>query len=104
MPSDRKLAAVAAIAVLGLSGCTTPGGLAPGQDNFGEAVRQTMAAQIIDPAPEYDTPFANTSGTQVAGAIQRYRTGTVKQPASQGISTLGRQSAGSGGASASPGN
>jgi hypothetical protein len=104
MPSDRKRAALGALAVLGLSGCATPGGLPPGQDNFGEAVRQTMTAQIIDPAPEYDTPFTETSGTQVAGAIERYRTGTVKQPAAQGISTIGRQSANSGGAPAASGN
>lgn len=104
MRSDRILAGLAVSAVLGLSGCATPGALAPGQDNFGEAVRQTMAAQIIDPAPEYDTPFAQTSGAQVAGAIERYRTGTVKQPASQGISAIGRQSGGSGGAPAASGN
>lgn len=103
MRSDRPLAALAVGAVLCLSGCATPGGLPPGQDNFGEAVRQTMTAQIIDPAPEYDTPFAQTSGSQVAGAIERYRTGTVKQPAAQGISTIGRQSASSGGAPAAPG-
>ena len=104
MPSKRQTATLVACAVIGLSGCATPGGLPPGQDNFGEAVRQTMTAQIIDPAPEYDTPFTETSGTQVAGAIERYRTGKVKQPGGQGISTIGRQSGNSGGATATSGN
>ena len=104
MPSKRQTAALAACAVMVLSGCATPGGLPPGQDNFGEAVRQTMTAQIIDPAPEYDTQFTETSGAQVAGAIERYRTGKVKQPAASSISTIGRQSGGSGGASPTPGN
>lgn len=104
MRSDRTLAALGLAGLLALSGCATPGALPAGKDNFGESVRQTMAAQIIDPNPEYDTPFTETSGTQVAGAIERYRTGKVKSPSGQGISTLGRQSSGSGGASATSGN
>jgi hypothetical protein len=104
MTSKPFALALAAASLLALGACTTPGGLPAGQDNFGEAYRQTLQAQIIDPAPEYDTPFGQTSGAQVAGAIQRYRTGTVKQPGGQGISTIGRNTGGSGGASTSSSN
>lgn len=90
--------------LLALSGCATSGGLPAGQDNFGEAYRQTLAAQIIDPAPDYSTPRAEVSGAQVAGAIERLRTGKVKQPAGQGLSTIGRQGSGPSSAPASPGN
>lgn len=102
MTSKTFALALPAAVLLALGGCTTPGGLAAGEDNFGEAYRQTLQAQIIDPAPEYDTPFGQTSGAQVAGAIERYRTGKVKQPAGSAISSVGRASGG--GASASSGN
>lgn len=51
-----------------------------GPDNFGEANRQTMAAQIIDPQPVYDTALAESSGEHAAQAVARYRTNTVKRP------------------------
>lgn len=85
------------------AGCTTPGGLKPGQaDNWGEANRQTFAAQIINPAPEYDTAFASSSGDHAAQAIERYRTDKIKQPIHQSLSSVG--SKGGAGASASGGN
>lgn len=103
--TSRSFAPLAgAAALLALAGCAAPGSLAAGQDNFGEAYRQTLQAQIIDPAPEYATPVGETSGSQVAGAIERYRTGKVKQPGGQGISTIGRQGGGSGTPSGSSGN
>ena len=104
MTSKPFALALPAAALLALGGCTTPGGLPAGQDNFGEAYRQTLQAQIIDPSPEYDTPFAATSGSQVAGAIARYRSGTVKQPGGQGISSIGRNSGSSSSATTSSGN
>ena len=104
MTSRPFARALPAAVLLALGGCISPDGLSAGQDNFGEAYRQTLQAQIIDPAPEYDTPFGQTSGAQVAGAIERYRTGKVKQPGGQGISTIGRNTGGSGGASTSSGN
>lgn len=51
-----------------------------GPDNFGEANRQTMAAQVVDPAPVYDTLVPETSGHHAAEAINRYRTDKVKPP------------------------
>lgn len=67
------------------------------QYEFGEAVKQTMMAQVIDPDPQYDTLVPESSGEMAADAIERYRTDAVKQPESQGISAGG--SGGSGGSS-----
>lgn len=69
-----------------LSGTLALGGCVDGHDglastgNFGEAVRQTLAAQVIDPAPHYDAPDPVTSGQQAAVAQDRYNAGAVKQP------------------------
>lgn len=74
-----KLAAAFALALL--AGCATDGATAFGEDStWGEANRQTFAAQVIDPAPQYDTAAPQGSGKQAADAIERYRTGTVKKP------------------------
>jgi hypothetical protein len=47
--------------------------------DFGEANRQTMLAQVVDPYPVYDEPLA-TSGEHAQQAAERYRTDRVKQP------------------------
>lgn len=76
-----KIASAVSMIAL-LAGCaSTQGRVATvRQDNWGEANRQTMAAQIINPSPDYgDTPML-TAGDQVAGATARLRTGQVKQP------------------------
>ena len=101
MTIDRiRVALVLGLAV-SAAGCTSSGDLKLGrEDNWGEAYRQTLAAQIINPAPEYDTPFAASSGDKAAQAIERYRTDKVKQPAKQSLSDIG-QSKGAAGASAS---
>ena len=68
---------------LALAGCASvpPITEQPGDAPFGEANRQTMMAQVVDPDPVYDGP-AVTSGDHAAQAIERYRTDTVKQPES----------------------
>jgi hypothetical protein len=91
--------AKAAIAVLMLgsvAGCATSSGqvLSAKQDNWGEANRQTMAAQIIDPAPVYEDPNPATTGSQVAAAIERVRTDQVKKP--ERIKTSATATSGSG--------
>ena len=98
---DRiRIALVLGLAV-SAAGCTSAGGLKQSRaDNWGEAYRQTLAAQIINPEPEYDTAFAASSGAKAAQAIERYRTDKVKQPAKQSLSTIG-QGKGAAGASAS---
>lgn len=107
MPSDRlRHLTLAAIAV-SLAGCASTGGSGLSQskpDNFGEASRQTFAAQIINPNPEYADAVPTTAGSQVAAAIERYRTGKVKQPISQRTSQIGNQSGGAGGAAPGSGN
>ena len=65
----------------------------PGDAKFGEANRQTMMAQVIDPDPVYDGP-AVTSGEHAADAVERYRTGTVTEP--EGVSTTTGTGGGSG--------
>ena len=47
---------------------------------FGEANRQTIAAQIIDPEPQYDTLVPPTSAQHAAQAADRYRNDKVKKP------------------------
>jgi hypothetical protein len=65
----------------------------PGDAAFGEANRQTMMAQVIDPDPVYDGPMV-TSGDHAADAIDRYRDDAVKEP--ETISTTTAVSGGSG--------
>lgn len=92
MPTDRLFAIVVLVgAVLSFPGS---GAAKPAEkDNWGEAFRQTLAAQIIDPNPQYDTAVPKTSGEQAAAAVQRYRTDKVKRPDKISSSTVGRQSA-----------
>lgn len=79
---------LAALAVLlMLSGCATDGAAGPkglpymgGPDNFGEANRVTMAAQVVDPNPEYETPVPETFADHAGKAVERYRTDKVKKP------------------------
>jgi hypothetical protein len=69
-------------AVLLLGGCATQPNGYPylgGADNWGEANRQTLAAQVVDPVPVYDTPFEGSAQKAVA-ASDRYYADKVKQP------------------------
>lgn len=107
MPTDLLRRLILTTTAVCVAGCTSTGGkgLSLSQpDNFGEATRQTFAAQIINPNPEYADPVPTTTGSQVAAAIERYRTGKVKQPIPQRTSQFGNQSGGSGSASAGSGN
>ena len=47
---------------------------------FGEANRQTMAAQVVDPDPQYEYLDPATSGEHAAQAVERYRKGAVIRP------------------------
>lgn len=93
MSSDRRLMVLGFGIALSLAGCASPGGPGGmGQSGFGEASRQTFAAQVINPAPEYDEPYAEGSGAKVAAAVERYRTDKVKRPAGQSVTGLGQGS------------
>lgn len=100
MSTKLPRSVLASAAVLALAGCTANNGLAPLPDNFGEASKQTFAAQIIDPDPQYDTVVPETSGDHVQDATDRYNAGAVKKPPRQSTSTgaSGSGSSGSGGA------
>ena len=47
---------------------------------WGDANRATMAAQVINPNPEYETQIPPTSAANATNAIDRYREGRVEQP------------------------
>lgn len=82
MTSDARRLALAALLLPALAGCehNYPG---PAASEYGEANRQTMAAQVIDPAPEYDTLNPPTSGEHAGQAAERHRTDKVKRPVRQ---------------------
>ena len=57
MPSNVLRAAVVLALSLGCAACASDRQTAPmpfARDDFGEASRETLAAQIINPAPNYD--------------------------------------------------
>ena len=90
--NSKRLACLVAAPLL-LAGCAKDYSAEVGQidpADFGEANRQTYAAMIIDPDPQYDTPMA-TSGEHAAAAVERYATDQVKQPEriSSTVSTSG---------------
>ena len=105
MRFEQIRAAAGAALILGAAGCTSPGDLKLGQaDNWGEANRQTFAAQVINPSPEYDTALAPSSGEHAAQAVERYRSDKVKQPVKQSLSSVGSKSGTGSGSSPSGGN
>ena len=82
MNSDLARSALAVALALGLSACAEYSMYAqPGDAAFGEANRQTMMAQVVDPDPVY-TDEMTTSGEHAADAVDRYRNDKVKQPES----------------------
>ena len=90
--------ALAGMLSASLAGCAANGkSVLNPVDNWGEANRQTMAAQIIDPTPVYDYAIPASSGDLAAKAIERYRTDKVKKPERVQTSKIGTQGGGSGG-------
>lgn len=79
---NSKLAkkALPLLMALGLGACATNAVTEqPGDLTFGEANRQTMLAQVVDPDVVYTEP-ARSNGAHAADAVERYRTDKVKQP------------------------
>ena len=79
-----RLMACAFMGAVALGGCAphySPevGTIHP--EDFGEANRQTYAAMIIDPDPQYDGPMEG-SAEHASDAVERYREGNVEQPES----------------------
>jgi type IV pilus biogenesis protein CpaD/CtpE len=88
MTIDRKMLC-SGLALALLSGCTA------NDPGMGDAVRANQAAQIIEPDPQYAEAMT-ANGDQTAGAQERYRKGSVKQPAGE-ATTSGVSGGGSSG-------
>lgn len=95
MPIEPVRAIAAAALALALIPASALAAPAAAPDNWGEANRQTMAAQIIDPTPEYATQVPESSGAHAQKASERYRTDKVKLP--DKLRTSSTQSGGGGG-------
>ncbi len=98
MNIERARLLAAASLGLALCGCAATTNLlqSPGDATFGEANRQTMMAQVVDPDPKYDAP-AVSSGEHAASAVERYRTDKVYQPETQQTTSGTSGSSGSSG-------
>lgn len=80
--NSKPIAFVAVVALAALPAAVQAGTTAAksGPDSvFGEANRQTMMAQIIDPDPQYTKPMT-TDADHAAKAVEHYREGQVKTP------------------------
>ena len=69
-------------AAIALGACTNADGrpdLAQYDPSWGEANRATMAAQVVDPSPEYDSPIPPTSASNAVRAADAYREGQVEE-------------------------
>jgi hypothetical protein len=67
---------------------------------FGNAVQNNMAVQIVNPVPPVATAAPDYNGKRAETAIERYRAGTVIQPASTTIGPIGGGGTGGGGGGA----
>lgn len=86
MNIERLFAAGLAASLI--AGCT------PTDVTLGNAVRTTMAAQVVDPDPQYEDAIPTTDAAKAASAVDRYRTDKVKKPVN--IRTTSGQSGSSG--------
>lgn len=80
--TSRMLAVTVLVFSWPLAGCATDDGsfLQPGASRAAaQAVETTLAAQIINPDPQYDGPMQG-QGVQAEGAYDRYVKGNVKAP------------------------
>ncbi len=62
---------------------------------FGEANRQTLMAQVVDPDPQYADETVATSAEHAAQAVDRYRRDAVKKPEKLRSTSISSGSAGS---------
>ena len=82
-----SIRSVVLVAGLALAACTTPANTP--RPEFGEAVRNNMAAQIIDPNPPEDMALPPSDGVRRALMIQRYQADEVETPPLPVTTTLG---------------
>ena len=110
----KRLMSLAALAGLGIvmSACADTKALnrdMQDADDFGHAVREDLAAQIVNPEPTWKGPLPPSSGARAALAQNLYRKDTVKTPITPSTQTSitptgDSGSTGGGGASASGGS
>ena len=83
MITDKRLLALPLLPLLliPLGGCQTGSAIGAFDDpGFGEANRQTMAAQVVNPDPVYSDANPPTSADNAVDAIDRLRSDRVKKP------------------------
>lgn len=66
---SNKLIAIASLSLLTLSGCAQPEYLS---SDFGNAVRQNMAVQVVNPTPPVSSKAPEMEGSRAAAAHDRY--------------------------------
>ena len=81
------------VAGLALAACTTPANTP--RPEFGQAVRNNMTAQIIDPNPPENMELPPSDGVRRSLMIQRYQSDEVESPPLPVTSTLGIEIIGS---------
>ena len=82
MTIERKHILLLGVSALAATACTNNDGrfdLTQGDPSWGEANRATMAAQVVDPSPEYENPIPPTSASNAVRAADAYREGTVEE-------------------------
>ena len=82
-----NIRATVLVAGLVLAACTTPANTP--RPEFGEAVRNNMAAHIIDPNPPATMELPPSDGVRRALMIQRYQADEVETPPLPVTTTLG---------------
>jgi hypothetical protein len=75
------------VAGLALAACTTPANTP--RPEFGQAVRNNMAAHIIDPNPPETMELPPSDGVRRSLMIQRYQADEVETPPLPVTTTLG---------------
>jgi hypothetical protein len=81
MRTDRAwLVAVAIVPLLAACEHDFAGANVNSASRFGDANRQTMMAQVVDPDPRYETLNPPTSGEHAGQSAERYRNDKVKKP------------------------
>jgi len=82
-----SIRSIVLVAGLVLAACTTPANTP--RPEFGQAVRNNMAAQIIDPNPPADMALPPSDGVRRSLMIERYQADEVESPPLPVTTTLG---------------
>jgi hypothetical protein len=76
----------AIIALLALGACASEMGITQGSEQFGDSVRQNIAAQTVN--PQGSTADVTASGARTSKAVQAYNTDKVEKPAGAGTMSV----------------